>query len=178
MKPITPWLLVATLFLGACQPQLANPDPAPADIAGAAEVESEADPETIALAVAYVEAWNSHDAGRIAGLLHEDMAYFDASVGDSQRGRQAALDNVIGVFHRAVPDAAWTIRSEPLATDEGIAFEWTISGTNTGDWNPSSPATGRGLQFDGMTILRFNDGKVVYQGDYYDAATVNRQLGW
>jgi steroid delta-isomerase-like uncharacterized protein len=178
MKPIAPWLLIVAALLGACRPQPAMPGAAPVGAPVTAEGEEEADPATIALAVAYVEAWNSHDPARIAGFLHEDMAYFDASVGDSQRGRQAALDNVIEVFHRAVPDAAWTIRSEPVATADGIAFEWTISGQNTGDWGATAKATGRALQYDGMTMLRFSDGKIVYQGDYYDAATVNRQLGW
>lgn len=163
-------LFLLCLLLSACLPA-ASP---PAD----GQLQAGAEPAALALAVAYVEAWNSHDPERIAAFMDEGMLYFDASVGDSQRGRQAVMDNVVRVFQAAVPDANWSLRSEPVATADGIAFEWTISGSNTGDWGAAGKATGRGLQYDGMTILRFSDGKIVYQGDYYDAATVNRQLGW
>jgi len=161
-----------SIAASACKPQAAANLPLP-------EVATEAAaPQTLALLSAYNEALNSHDIDRISGFLHEDMAYFDVSVGEPQRGRQAAIDNVIKVFIVAVPDAVWTIRSEPIASDDGFAFEWTISGTNTGDWNPGSKATGKAIQFDGVSFIRLLNGKIVYQADYYDAATLNKQLGW
>ena len=170
---------LAFLVLAGCQ-QEASPDDARrrTGVTASAMPETVDDEATLAMLSAYVAAWNSHDADQAGSFLHEDVAYFDASVGETQRGRQAAIDNVIKVFHGAVPDAVWTIRSEPIATDDGVAFEWTISGTNTGDWNPSTKATGQSIQFDGMSFVRIQDGKIAYQGDYYDAATLNRQLGW
>lgn len=177
MKRILTLLAIASLTLAACKPHGSTVAPATTDTPIVSQ-QAIFDPGTLPLISAYVEAWNSHDADKAGAFLHEDMAYFDASVGETQRGRQAAIDNVIKVFHGAVPDAVWTIRSEPIATEDGFAFEWTLSGTNTGDWSPAIKGTGKAIQFDGVSFVRLLDGKIVYQGDYYDAATLNRQLGW
>lgn len=163
------------LLMVACKQQA----PAEMKVEPVAKVSAESvDSDKIALISDYMAAWNAHKPELAASFFHEDGEYFDVSVGDSQRGRQAALDNVIKVFIHAVPDCKWEIRSEPIATKDGIAFEWTFSGTNTGDWNPSNKATGKPIEFNGVSFIRFKDGKIVYQGDYYDAATLNKQLGW
>ena len=39
-------------------------------------------------------------------------------------------------------------------------------------------ATGKPLSFEGVSFIRIKDGKIAYQGDYYDALGFNKQLGW
>ena len=168
--------------LGACKQQTAAPPEVAAAPAPPAEVAAPpaapAGAAAIQLVGDYMAAWNAHDAEKAASYFNEDGVYFDASVGTPQQGRVAARDNVIKVFLGAAPDCSWQLRGEPIATADGVAFEWTFTGTNTGDWSAETKATGKPFKFDGVSFVRIRDGKIAYQGDYYDAATLNKQLGW
>ncbi len=126
----------------------------------------------------YMAAWNAHDAEQAASFLAEDAVYFDATVGTPQNGKAAARDNVIKVFISAVPDLTWKMTSEPIVGEGGIAFQWVFSGTNSGAWSAETPATNKPLKFEGVSFIRIKDGKIAYQGDYYDALGFNKQLGW
>lgn len=126
----------------------------------------------------YMAAWNAHDAEKASTFFAEDGVYFDATVGTPQTGREAARDNVIKVFLSAVPDAKWEMTSAPIVGKDGIAFQWKFSGTNSGAWGPETPATNKPLSFEGVSFVRIKDGKITYQGDYYDALGFNKQLGW
>ena len=126
----------------------------------------------------YMAAWNAHDADQAATFLADDAVYFDATVGTPQNGKAAARDNVIKVFVGAVPDLKWEMTSAPIVSADGIAFQWKFSGTNSGDWSAETKATGKPLSFEGVSFIRIKDGKIAYQGDYYDALGFNKQLGW
>ncbi|MCY1347730.1 hypothetical protein D9M68_437780 [compost metagenome] len=126
----------------------------------------------------YMAAWNAHDVDKAAGFLAEDAVYFDATVGTPQEGRAAARDNVIKVFITAVPDLTWKMTSEPIVSADGIAFQWEFAGTNSGAWSAETPATNKPLKFEGVSFVRVKNGKITYQGDYYDALGFNKQLGW
>lgn len=126
----------------------------------------------------YMAAWNAHDADKAAAYLADDAVYFDATVGTPQKGKAAARDNVIKVFIGAVPDLTWKMTSEPIVGPDGIAFQWEFAGTNSGDWSAETKATGKPLKFEGVSFVRIKDGKISYQGDYYDALGFNKQLGW
>jgi uncharacterized protein (TIGR02246 family) len=84
------------------------------------------------VADAYLAAWNAHDADAAAALMADDVTYLDVTVGEPQKGRDAARDKVIKLFVTAAPDLTWKMRSEPIESVNGIAFEWTFAGTNTG----------------------------------------------
>lgn len=173
-------MAVALLALSACKQQadVAAPAAAPAEVAAPAAPPAPASPDATAVIGDYMSAWNAHDSDKAGSYFADDGVYLDASVGTPQKGRQAATDNVIKVFIKAVPDCLWTMRGDPIATADGIAFEWTFTGTNTGDWSGETKATGKTMSFNGVSFVRVKDGKITYQGDYYDAATLNKQMGW
>jgi steroid delta-isomerase-like uncharacterized protein len=133
---------------------------------------------TAEAAKGYMAAWNARDADRAAAFLADDVYYLDVTVGEPQHGRDGARENVIRLFMTAAPDLKWEMNGEPIVSDDGIAFEWTFSGTNTGPWGPQTPATNRPFRFEGVTFLRVKDGKITYQGDYYDGYAFQKQLGW
>ncbi len=126
----------------------------------------------------YMAAWNAHDATKAGEFLAEDAEYYDVTVGSAQKGRAAARDNVIKVFVTAIPDLKWEMTGAPIVSADGIAFQWVFSGTNTGAWSAETPATGKPVKFEGVSFVRIKDGKIAYQGDYYDALGFNKQLGW
>ena len=130
------------------------------------------------VAKGYLAAWNAKDADKAASFFADDVEYLDVTVGEPQKGRDAARDNVIKVFMTAAPDLKWEMKGEPIVSEDGVAFQWTFSGNNTGAWGPDTPATNKPFSFDGVTFLRVKDGKIVYQGDYYDGYGFQKQLGW
>ena len=74
-------------------------------------------------------------------------------------------------------DGPATLRGDPIIQGNGIAYEWQLTGTNTGTWS-GIPASQQKVNIKGGTIMRVQNGKIFYQADYYDVASLNRQLGW
>jgi steroid delta-isomerase-like uncharacterized protein len=126
----------------------------------------------------YMKAWNEHNANKAASHLANDAVFYDAAVGTPQNGQVAARDNVISVFINAVPDLKWEMTSKPIESKDGISFQWKFTGNNTGAWGKDTPATNKPINFEGVSFVRVKNDKIVYQGDYYDSATLNKQLGW
>lgn len=162
----------------ACSLSLAACKPTTPPAAEPAQAATPAAPAAIEVVNGYLAAWNAHDIAKAGSYFAEQGVYLDASVGTPQQGRQAATDNVIKVFLTAVPDAKWTMKGAPVVSADSVAFEWNFSGTNTGDWSAETKATGKPLDLNGVSIFRIEQGKIVYQGDYYDAATFNKEMGW
>lgn len=125
----------------------------------------------------YLAAWNAHDSAAAAEFLAEDVVYYDASVGTPVEGRDAAKMQVIDAFLNAAPDAVWTRDGDAVVSDGAVAFEWTFGGTNSGDWADGTKATGKSFRFNGMSLFRVEEGKIVRQSDYYDALGFYKQLG-
>jgi len=125
----------------------------------------------------YMAAWNAHDAARAAAFFDENIEYYDASVGASQHGKANAQKNVVEAFLQAVPDAEWKRDAAPIVGNDAVAFQWTFSGTNTGDWSDGTKATGKTFTVRGATLIRLSDNKIVFQADYYDAYAFFKQLG-
>jgi steroid delta-isomerase-like uncharacterized protein len=144
------------------------PTPAAATPAGASA--------SLDLLKAYLGAWNEHDSQKAGSFLADDVQYFDASFAGMQRGRQAAVEQGIDVFLRGVPDLHWEIRNEPVVSADGVAFEWTFTGTHTGTWG-GVRATNQKINLKGIGIVRIKNGKIVYHASYYDGSTLNKQMG-
>lgn len=146
-------------------------------VALAAPVAAEAQTSPVALVDGYMAAWNAHDAARAASFMTENVEYYDASTPAPQKGRDNARQNVIQAFMTAAPDCVWTRTGAPVVGKDGIAFQWSFKGTNTGPWGDGTKATGKPFAFNGVTLIRIKDGKIAYQGDYYDAYGFFKQLG-
>ena len=133
--------------------------------------------DTLTVLREYMAGWNAHDVTRAARCLAAEVEYHDATVGEPQRGMEAARDNVITFFLEALPDLTWTMVGEPLVADGSAAFRWVFAGTNTGRPFEGDAPTGASIELQGMSLVQVEKGKIVYQGDFYDALTLRRQLG-
>jgi steroid delta-isomerase-like uncharacterized protein len=140
-------------------------------------IASAAEMSAAEVAKGYLAAWNAKDVEKAASFYADDVEYFDVTVGEAHKGRDAARE-VVQTFVTAAPDLKWEMKGEPIVSEDGIAFQWTFSGTNTGAFGPELPATNKRFSFDGVTFMRVKDGKITYQGDYYDGYGFGKQLGW
>ena len=75
----------------------------------------------------------------------------------------------------AFPDVRMTVR-DVIVDGDRAAWRWTFSGTHQGEF-AGIPATGRPIEYDGVSIERIRDGKIVERWDFPDLLTALRQLG-
>lgn len=136
-------------------------------------VMAEASPQSVISS--YMAAWNAHSASQAARYLAEDVVYYDAATGSPVKGKEKAEKEVIGAFIRAVPDLQWKMTSPPVYNRDTIAFQWQFSGKNSGEW-AGAPATNNNIRFEGVSFIKVIDGKIAWQGDYYDSRKLEAEL--
>jgi steroid delta-isomerase-like uncharacterized protein len=123
----------------------------------------------------YMAAWNGQNASQASRYLANDVIYYDAATGSPVNGKDRAEKEVIGAFIHAVPDLQWKMTSKPVYNKDTIAFQWTFTGTNSGEW-AGSPATNNKIKFEGVSFIKVVKGKITYQGDYYDSKKLDAEL--
>jgi hypothetical protein len=123
-------------------------------------------------------ALNDHDLDRFVSYLADD---YRAEV----PGVSAATDReqtlaMMQEGHTAFPDEHFEIR-QIIASGDDVFVEWIWSGTHLGPLGDPGgqemPATGRRIRYPGGSALRFRDGKVVEEHDYFDVGGIMQQLG-
>jgi steroid delta-isomerase-like uncharacterized protein len=123
---------------------------------------------------AWAAAWSSHDAEKVVALFTDDCVYEDVTFGVINHGKTELRAFAEGVF-AGVPDFTVELTTRSAA-GTSASMEWVMSGTHKGDF-PGMPATGKGFSIRGVTVLELRDGKIRRNSDYWDAATVMRQVG-
>ena len=78
-------------------------------------------------------------------------------------------------FRAAFPDIDWRV-DFILGEDDLVAARWTAAGTNTGPFGANA-ATGARVEFSGVNIFRFRDGKVAEIWNHRDDLGLMTQLG-
>lgn len=123
---------------------------------------------------AWAMAWSSHDTEKLLSLFTDDCIYEDVTFGVINRGKEELRAFADGVF-AGIPDFKVDLTMR-FAAGTWAAMEWVMSGTHKGDF-PGMPATGKRFSIRGVTILEFQAGKIRRNSDYWDAASVMRQVG-
>ncbi len=147
-------------------------------VVAVAEAPAVAPPGARKLLDSYLQAWNQHDGNAVAGFYADDVVVFDALRGNLSKGRGESRANVVDMYLRAVPDGQWSLRGEPVVSEDGFSYEWALVGTNMGDWTSYLRGRGQKLDFKGITIVRLKGGKIVYQANYFDTNALGAQAGW
>jgi steroid delta-isomerase-like uncharacterized protein len=89
-------------------------------------------------------------------------------------GRDAIMQHK-GERMAAVSGASITVNNR-IARGEQVVVEWTATGVHSGNLH-GLVATGRTYTLKGVTVVIRQNGKIVRESIYYDAAELNRQLG-
>ena len=155
----------------AAAPAVVSPAPAAAPAAGDARASR-------AVLDAWLDAVNRHDEAAAAALLADDAQVFDALLAKIYQGRAEAQREVIGMYQRAVPDGQWSLRGEPIVSADGFSYEWTLTGTNLGNWTSYLRGRGQKIDFKGATVVRLRGGRIAYQATYFDTNALGAQAGW
>jgi len=119
-------------------------------------------------------AWNAHDAERVLAFYSPEYEGTDVAERAPQQGLAGARQS-IERFLTAFPNLHITIE-ETVAQDSRIAVVWRAWGKHQGSMM-QIPATGREFEVCGVTILTFQDGKVVRARQVWDVAALLRHIG-
>jgi len=122
------------------------------------------------LAKQWIAAWNSHTPDKMLPLFTEDVLYEDVAFGEVNHGK-AELSKFAASEFDAVPDLELKLLRADIHGGHGT-IEWSFSGTDKGIYK-----TGKKFSVRGVSVIDVRDGKIFRNLDFYDSATIMRQVG-
>lgn len=126
---------------------------------------------------AYNDAWNAHDVERIGSMHAPEMVFENHTAGERAQGAQA-LSHIAGIFE-SWPDIEFKTRRLYVREDL-VVQEWTASATHVKRLSRGeivAEPSGKRIEWDGMDVIPFEDGKVKRKDVYSDSVSILRQVG-
>jgi steroid delta-isomerase-like uncharacterized protein len=123
---------------------------------------------------AVFEIWSTGELDRLDDYVAPDVVHhdpYDPHGADGIEGHR----RTIAMNREAFPDIEIKVE-EQIAEGEMLATRWTSTMTHTGDLG-GVPASGRRVTISGITVERFEDGKVVEAWRSMDTLGLMRQIG-
>jgi steroid delta-isomerase-like uncharacterized protein len=117
--------------------------------------------------------WSAHNMDRLLPLFTQDVVYEDVTLGVVNHGA-AELRAFGEKFIAGFPDVTFELRSS-FANGTSGGAEWVMRGTHKGNL-PGMPATGKRVDVRGASILEFAGNKIRRCSDYWDMATLLKQV--
>jgi steroid delta-isomerase-like uncharacterized protein len=130
--------------------------------------------ENKAVARAVFEVWGSGDLERLDGLVARQVVHHDPYDPHAAEGLEG-MKATIAANRAAFPDLRLTVEDQ-IAEDDRVATRWTGTMTQTGQLF-GMPASGRTATLTGITIDRFEDGKIVEAWRSMDMLGLLRDIG-
>jgi steroid delta-isomerase-like uncharacterized protein len=127
-----------------------------------------------AAARAEFEAWSSGELDRLDELVAPDVVHHDPYDPNAAGGLDG-LKKTIALNREAFPDLRITVEDQ-LAEDDKVTTRWTATMTHEGDLGGVA-ASGKRVTLSGITIERFEDGKVVEAWRSMDTLGLLRGIG-
>jgi steroid delta-isomerase-like uncharacterized protein len=123
-----------------------------------------------AVAEKWIAGWNSHDPDKILPLFTDDIFYEDVAFGEVSHG-QAEVRKFFLSELEGVPDLELKLMRADIHGSHGT-IEWMFQGTDKDVFK-----TGKKFSVRGVSVIDMRDGKIFRNVDFYDVATVMRQVG-
>ncbi len=123
----------------------------------------------------WVAAWNAHSPEQMAALYTDDGVHEDLAFGIVSRG-QEEVAGFIAATLAAAPDTRAELDYAFQDGDRAAAL-WTWSGTYTGAFAPTLPATGQPFAVPIASLFELEGELIRRVGDYYNLGTWMTQVG-
>jgi steroid delta-isomerase-like uncharacterized protein len=82
----------------------------------------------------------------------------------------------LSMFLTAFPDLTMTV-DDAIAEGDLAVTRWTLRGTHDGETEELGPPTGKQVEFEGLSMHRVEDGRIVEEWERYDNLSMLQQLG-
>lgn len=126
---------------------------------------------------AYNDAWNAHDVGRIGTMHAPDMVFENHTAGERAEGEEA-LAHIARIFE-SWPDIEFQTRRLYVREDL-VVQEWTATATHVKPLSRGelvAEPSGKRIEWNGMDVIPFENGKVKRKDVYSDSVSILRQVG-
>jgi steroid delta-isomerase-like uncharacterized protein len=120
------------------------------------------------------DIWNRGDLDLIDKIMVADAKYHGPHMPNGL-GTREDWKNAISMYRNAFPDSHVSFE-ELIASGEKIVGRWTATATHTGQL-PGIETTGRPIAIGGITIYRFDKGKIAEAWEQLDMLGMWQQLG-
>jgi steroid delta-isomerase-like uncharacterized protein len=134
--------------------------------------------ETEKIVRIFHESWDMRDPDRGATVIAEDCQFEDIARGEQQIGPEAYKNDYYR-WREAFPDGECKVVNV-IVQGNWAVVEYVNRGIHLGTLRSSLGTfepTGRRVEVRYCSVMRVEDGKVVEGRDFYDSATIARQLG-
>jgi steroid delta-isomerase-like uncharacterized protein len=122
------------------------------------------------IAHGWIAAWNSHDAEQVVAIFTTNVLYEDVTFSAVNHGPKELRKFAASIFE-AVPDVKFELVNSSIDREHG-RIEWIFSGTDHGLYK-----TGKRFSVRGISAIDLRGGKISRNLDYYDAASIMKQVG-
>lgn len=129
--------------------------------------------DNLALAQAWIAAMVERDPAKMGAMAAEDVKVMEVAEGEVHDGRAYLIWAYEDLFS-AYPDCTCEIVNA-FAGDDQVMVEVQWRGTETGSFRGQPPSGGK-IDLRIGYVFRFADGMITAITEYYDAATIERQL--
>lgn len=129
--------------------------------------------EILAVHVEWAEAENRHDLSRHGEFLHDDIEVHQLG-GVLVEGLDAYL-SMMETLYAGMADFH-TVIDDRFATDDRVVCRWRSSGVHASDDLFQVPATGRHIEFPGISLWEFEGAKARRGWTFSDLATIMAQV--
>ena len=130
--------------------------------------------ENIAISQRLVtEAFGAGKLELVDEFCTEDFVGHDPLLGDEDR---EASKQSIANYRAALPDLTFTV-DDAFAAGDKVVIRWTGEGTFEGPLMGIEPTGERGEPVSGITIDRFEDGRIAESWTHFDTLRLMRNLG-
>ena len=130
----------------------------------------------------FTEFWGADYNPAVIDELAAPDLRFEYSMHAPLRGRDEVRE-FARRFRAAFPDLGFEGTADLIAEGDYVVGQWKGGGTQTGDPFDDIPvgslpnATGRRMEFTGMTVLKVEDGLITEEIGLDDGVTALKQLG-
>ena len=122
----------------------------------------------------FMAGW-SNDMSTLMTVFTDDIVYEDTTVHEVIHGKNE-LKKFAQDFFTAFPDVHFvSAPPAPVQSGDRAAVVWRMTGTQKGDM-PGMPASNKAMDVVGVSMMQCVDGKIARNTDYWDMATMMRQL--
>jgi len=129
--------------------------------------------DILPVARAWIQAMVERDPAKMGAMASEDVKVLEVAEGEVHEGRDYLVWAYEDLFS-AYPDCTCEIINQFFGDDQ-VLIEVQWQGTETGSFRGQPPSGGKVDVRIGY-IFRFADGLISAITEYYDAATLERQL--
>ena len=126
------------------------------------------------IARAEFEVWSSGEVEKLDDMVAADVVHHDPYDPNATGGLEG-LRKTIAMNRAAFPDMRIEVEDQ-VAEGDKVTTRWTATMTHEGQLG-DAPATGRRVTLRGITIERFEDGKVVEAWRSMDTLGMLREIG-